>query len=258
MTKKLLSIIAYAAVLATGAVFLLTPSGQTSAGAGKRAAGNTASAAGSLENGGMASSGSSGNGKGTDAGKAGDAAAAEKKAVSGESDSETGTGSRGADAQGSRADAKEAEANAAGSKSGAQSAGDADAANGTGTGDDSNAGKKAAGVADNSEHSDQTGDHDQTSQKQRTVKSADGRYEVTMYAAETDGTAEHDSNVRSGPAATYERAGSLRSGDAVTIVGEVKELDGTAVSPPWYEVRLDDGTKGFVRSDLLSAALGND
>ena len=206
----------------------------------------------------MASNGSSGNGKGTDAGKAGDAAAAEKKAVSGESDSETGTGSRGADAQGSRADAKEAEANAAGSKSGAQSAGDADAANGTGTGDDSNAGKKAAGVADNSEHSDQTGDHDQTSQKQSTVKSADGRYEVTMYAAETDGTAAHDSNVRSGPAATYERAGSLRSGDAVTIVGEVKELDGTAVSPPWYEVRLDDGTKGFVRSDLLSAAQGND
>ena len=256
MRKKLLIIIAYAAVLATGAALLLTPSGQTSAGAGKRAAGNTASAAGSLENSGMASNGSSGNGKGTDAGKAGDSAAAEKKAVSGESDSKTGTGSRGADAQGSRAG--ETKSDAAGSKSGAQSAGDADATNGTGTGDDSNAGKKAAGVADYSEHSDQTGDHDQTRQKQRTVKSADGRYEVTMYAAETDGTAAHDSNVRSGPAATYERAGSLRTGDVVTIVGEVKELDGTAVSPPWYEVRLDDGTKGFVRSDLLSAAQGND
>lgn len=257
MRKKLLIIIAYAAVLATGAALLLTPSGQTSAGAGKRAAGNTASAAGSWRTAAWLPMVLPEMARARMPGRP-EIRLLQKKAVSGESDSKTGTGSRGADAQGSRADAKEAEANAAGSKSGAQSAGDADAANGTGTGDDSNAGKKAAGVADNSEHSDQTGDHDQTSQKQRTVKSADGRYEVTMYAAETDGTAEHDSNVRSGPAATYERAGSLRSGDAVTIVGEVKELDGTAVSPPWYEVRLDDGTKGFVRSDLLSAAQGND
>ena len=259
MRKKLLIIIAYAAVLVTGAVFLLTPSGQASAGAGQRAAGTgAASTAGSLEHGSTADDSPAVNDKGTDAGKAADADAAEKKAVGGENDSETGTGSNGADAQDSGADAKGAEANAAGSKSGAQSAGDADAANGTGTGDDSKTGKKAAGVADNSEHSDQTGDHDQISQKQRTVKSADGRYEVTMYAEETGGTAAHDSNVRSGPAATYERAGSLRTGDAVTIVGEVKELDGTAVSPPWYEVRLEDGTKGFVRSDLLSAAQGND
>ena len=259
MRKKLLIIIAYAAVLVTGAVFLLTPSRQASAGSGQRAADTgAASTAGSLEHGSTAADSPAGNDRDTDAGKAGDAAAAEKKAAGGESDSETGTGSNGADTQGSRADAKEAEADAAGSKSDAQSAGDADAANGTGTGDDSKAGKKAAGVADNSEHSDQTGDHDQTSQKQRTVKSADGRYEVTMYAEETDGSAEHDSNVRSGPAATYERAGSLRTGDAVTIVGEVKELDGTAVSPPWYEVRLEDGTTGFVRSDLLSTALEND
>ena len=250
MRKKLLIIIAYAAVLATGAVLLLTPSGQTSAGAGKRAAGNTASAAGSLENGGIASNGSSGNGEGTDAGKAGDSAATGAGGSGEGSDTKAGTDDRGADTQGSRA-----EANAAGSKRNAQNAGDADPANGTETDSDSTSAKKAAGASENSE---QTENNDQTSQKQRTVKSADGRYEVTMYAAETDGTAAHDSNVRSGPAATYERAGLLRTGDVVTIVGEVKELDGTAVSPPWYEVRLDDGTKGFVRSDLLSAALGND
>lgn len=253
MRKKLLIIIAYAAVLATGAVFLLTPSGQTSAGAGKRAAGNTASAAGSLENGGMASSGSSGNGKGTDAGKAGGSAATGAGGSGEGSDTKAGTDDRGADTQGSRAG--ETKSDAAGSKRNAQNAGDADPANGTETDSDSTSAKKAAGASENSE---QTENNDQTSQKQRTVKSADGRYEVTMYAAETDGTAAHDSNVRSGPAATYERAGLLRTGDVVTIVGEVKELDGTAVSPPWYEVRLDDGTKGFVRSDLLSAALGND
>ena len=253
MRKKLLIIIAYAAVLATGAVLLLTPSGQTSAGAGKRAAGNTASAAGSLENGGMASSGSSGNGKGTDAGKAGGSAATGAGGSGEGSDTKAGTDDRGADTQGSRAG--ETKSDAAGSKRNAQNAGDADPANGTETDSDSTSAKKAAGASENSE---QTENNDQTSQKQRTVKSADGRYEVTMYAAETDGTAAHDSNVRSGPAATYERAGSLRTGDVVTIVGEVKELDGTAVSPPWYEVRLDDGTKGFVRSDLLSAALGND
>ena len=253
MRKKLLIIIAYAAVLATGAVLLLTPSGQTSAGAGKRAAGNTASAAGSLENGGMASSGSSGNGKGTDAGKAGGSAATGAGGSGEGSDTKAGTDDRGADTQGSRAG--ETKSDAAGSKRNAQNAGDADPANGTETDSDSRSAKKAAGASENSE---QTENNDQTSQKQRTVKSADGRYEVTMYAAETDGTAAHDSNVRSGPAATYERAGLLRTGDVVTIVGEVKELDGTAVSPPWYEVRLDDGTKGFVRSDLLSAALGND
>lgn len=253
MRKKLLIIIAYAAVLATGAVLLLTPSGQTSAGAGKRAAGNTASAAGSLENGGMASSGSSGNGKGTDAGKAGGSAATGAGGSGEGSDTKAGTDDRGADTQGSRAG--ETKSDAAGSKRNAQNAGDADPANGTETDSDSTSAKKAAGASENSE---QTENNDQTSQKQRTVKSADGRYEVTMYAAETDGTAAHDSNVRSGPAATYERAGLLRTGDVVTIVGEVKELDGTAVSPPWYEVRLDDGTKGFVRSDLLSAALGND
>ena len=253
MRKKLLIIIAYAAVLATGAVLLLTPSGQTSAGAGKRAAGNTASAAGSLENGGMASSGSSGNGKGTDAGKAGGSAATGAGGSGEGSDTKAGTDDRGADTQGSRAG--ETKSDAAGSKRNAQNAGDADPANGTETDSDSTSAKKAAGASENSE---QTGNNDQTSQKQRTEKSADGRYEVTMYAAETDGTAAHDSNVRSGPAATYERAGLLRTGDVVTIVGEVKELDGTAVSPPWYEVRLDDGTKGFVRSDLLSAALGND
>lgn len=253
MRKKLLIIIAYAAVLATGAVLLLTPSGQTSAGAGKRAAGNTASAAGSLENGGMASSGSSGNGKGTDAGKAGGSAATGAGGSGEGSDTKAGTDDRGADTQGSRAG--ETKSDAAGSKRNAQNAGDADPANGTETDSDSTSAKKAAGASENSE---QTGNNDQTSQKQRTVKSADGRYEVTMYAAETDGTAAHDSNVRSGPSSTYERAGSLRTGDVVTIVGEVKELDGTAVSPPWYEVRLDDGTKGFVRSDLLSAALGND
>jgi hypothetical protein len=250
MRKKLLIIIAYAAVLATGAVFLLTPSGQTSAGAGKRAAGNTASAAGSLENSGMASNGSSGNGEGTDAGKAGDSAATGAGGSGEGSDTKAGTDDRGADTQGSRA-----ETNAAGSKRNAQNAGDADPANGTETDSDSTSAKNAAGASENSE---QTGINDQTSQKQRTVKSADGRYEVTMYAAETDGTAAHDSNVRSGPSSTYERAGSLQTGDVVTIVGEVKELDGTAVSPPWYEVRLDDGTKGFVRSDLLSAAQGND
>lgn len=250
MRKKLLIIIAYAAVLATGAALLLTPSGQTSAGAGKRAAGNTASAAGSLENGGMASSGSSGNGKGTDAGKAGGSAATGAGGSGEGSDTKAGTDDRGADTQGSRA-----ETNAAGSKRNAQNAGDADPANGTETDSDSTSAKNAAGASENSE---QTGNNDQTSQKQRTVKSADGRYEVTMYAAETDGTAAHDSNVRSGPSSTYERAGSLQTGDVVTIVGEVKELDGTAVSPPWYEVRLDDGTKGFVRSDLLSAAQGND
>ena len=253
MRKKLLIIIAYAAVLATGAVLLLTPSGQTSAGAGKRAAGNTASAAGSLENGGMASSGSSGNGKGTDAGKAGGSAATGAGGSGEGSDTKAGTDDRGADTQGSRAG--ETKSDAAGSKRNAQNAGDADPANGTETDSDSRGAKNAAGASENSE---QTENNDQTSQKQRTVKSADGRYEVTMYAAETDGTAAHDSNVRSGPAATYERAGLLRTGDVVTIVGEVKELDGTAVSPPWYEVRLDDGTKGFVRSDLLSAALGND
>ena len=253
MRKKLLIIIAYAAVLATGAVLLLTPSGQTSAGAGKRAAGNTASAAGSLENGGMASSGSSGNGKGTDAGKAGGSAATGAGGSGEGSDTKAGTDDRGADTQGSRAG--ETKSDAAGSKRNAQNAGDADPANGTETDSDSTSAKNAAGASDNSE---QTGNNDQTSQKQRTVKSADGRYEVTMYAAETDGTAAHDSNVRSGPSSTYERAGSLQTGDVVTIVGEVKELDGTAVSPPWYEVRLDDGTKGFVRSDLLSAALGND
>ena len=253
MRKKLLIIIAYAAVLATGAVLLLTPSGQTSAGAGKRAAGNTASAAGSLENGGMASSGSSGNGKGTDAGKAGGSAATGAGGSGEGSDTKAGTDDRGADTQGSRAG--ETKSDAAGSKRNAQNAGDADPANGTETDSNSTSAKKAAGASENSE---QTGNNDQTSQKQRTVKSADGRYEVTMYAAETDGTAAHDSNVRSGPSSTYERAGSLQTGDVVTIVGEVKELDGTAVSPPWYEVRLDDGTKGFVRSDLLSAALGND
>jgi hypothetical protein len=253
MRKKLLIIIAYAAVLATGAVLLLTPSGQTSAGAGKRAAGNTASAAGSLENGGMASSGSSGNGKGTDAGKAGGSAATGAGGSGEGSDTKAGTDDRGADTQGSRAG--ETKSDAAGSKRNAQNAGDADPANGTETDSDSTSAKKAAGASENSE---QTENNDQTSQKQRTVKSADGRYEVAMYAAETDGTAAHDSNVRSGPSSTYERAGSLRTGDVVTIVGEVKELDGTAVSPPWYEVRLDDGTKGFVRSDLLSAALGND
>lgn len=250
MRKKLLIIIAYAAVLATGAALLLTPSGQTSAGAGKRAAGNTASAAGSLENGGIASNGSSGNGEGTDAGKAGDSAATGAGGSGEGSDTKAGTDDRGADTQGSRA-----ETNAAGSKRNAQNAGDADPANGTETDSDSTSAKNAAGASENSE---QTGNNDQTSQKQRTVKSADGRYEVTMYAAETDGTAAHDSNVRSGPSSTYERAGSLQTGDVVTIVGEVKELDGTAVSPPWYEVRLDDGTKGFVRSDLLSAAQGND
>ena len=253
MRKKLLIIIAYAAVLATGAVFLLTPSGQTSAGSGKRAAGNTASAAGSLENSGMASNGSSGNGKGTDAGKAGGSAVTGAGGSGEGSDTKAGTDDRGADTQGSRAG--ETKSYAAGGKRNAQNAGDADPANGTETDSNSTSAKKAAGASENSE---QTGNNDQTSQKQRTVKSADGRYEVTMYAAETDGTAAHDSNVRSGPSSTYERAGSLRTGDVVTIVGEVKELDGTAVSPPWYEVRLDDGTKGFVRSDLLSAALGND
>ena len=201
----------------------------------------------------MASSGSSGNGKGTDAGKAGGSAATGAGGSGEGSDTKAGTDDRGADTQGSRAG--ETKSDAAGSKRNAQNAGDADPANGTETDSDSTSAKKAAGASENSE---QTENNDQTSQKQRTVKSADGRYEVTMYAAETDGTAAHDSNVRSGPAATYERAGLLRTGDVVTIVGEVKELDGTAVSPPWYEVRLDDGTKGFVRSDLLSAALGND
>ena len=200
----------------------------------------------------MASSGSSGNGKGTDAGKAGGSAATGAGGSGGER-YQSWNRRQGADTQGSRAG--ETKSDAAGSKRNAQNAGDADPANGTETDSDSRGAKNATGASENSE---QTGNNDQTSQKQRTVKSADGRYEVTMYAAETDGTAAHDSNVRSGPSSTYERAGSLRSGDAVTIVGEVKELDGTAVSPPWYEVRLDDGTKGFVRSDLLSAALGND
>ncbi len=158
MRKKLLIIIAYAAVLATGAVLLLTPSGQTSAGSGKRAAGNTASAAGSLENGGMASSGSSGNGKGTDAGKAGGSAATGAGGSGEGSDTKAGTDDRGADTQGSRAG--ETKSDAAGSKRNAQNAGDADPANGTETDSDSTSAKNAAGASDNSE---QTGNNDQTS-----------------------------------------------------------------------------------------------
>lgn len=84
------------------------------------------------------------------------------------------------------------------------------------------------------------------------VKSADGRYEVIQYTDTKDRTAALDSNVRSGPAASYELAGSLKTGEKVTVSGEVKELDGEEISPVWYEIALPDGTRGFVRSDLLS------
>lgn len=84
------------------------------------------------------------------------------------------------------------------------------------------------------------------------VKSADGRYEVIQYTDTKDRTAAYDSNVRFGPAASYELAGSLKTGEKVTVSGEVKELDGEEISPVWYEIALSDGTRGFVRSDLLS------
>lgn len=84
------------------------------------------------------------------------------------------------------------------------------------------------------------------------MKSADGRYEVMQYTDTKDRTASRDSNVRSGPAASYDLAGSLKTGEKVTVSGEVKELDGEEISPIWYEIALPDGTKGFVRSDLLN------
>ena len=84
------------------------------------------------------------------------------------------------------------------------------------------------------------------------IKSADGRYEVMRYTDTKDSIAARDSNVRSGPAASYELAGSLKTGEKVTGSGEVKELDGEEISPVWYEIALPDGTRGFVRSDLLS------
>ena len=84
------------------------------------------------------------------------------------------------------------------------------------------------------------------------VKSADGRYEVMRYTDTKDSIAARDSNVRSGPASSYDLAGSLKTGEKVTVSGEVKELDGEEISPVWYEIALPDGTRGFVRSDLLS------
>ncbi len=83
------------------------------------------------------------------------------------------------------------------------------------------------------------------------IKSADGRYEVMRYTDTKDSIAARDSNVRSGPA-SYELSGSLKTGEKVTVSGEVKELDGEEISPVWYEIALPDGTRGFVRSDLLS------
>lgn len=84
------------------------------------------------------------------------------------------------------------------------------------------------------------------------MKSADGRYEVLQYTDQKEQFAAHDSNIRSGPASSYDLSGSLKKGEKVTVSGEVKELDGRKISPVWCEITLPDGTKGFVRSDLLT------
>ena len=45
--------------------------------------------------------------------------------------------------------------------------------------------------------------------------------------------------------------GSLNEGDEVTILDVLQSGDGYA----WYYIQLENGNKGYVRSDLISAAM---
>lgn len=57
-------------------------------------------------------------------------------------------------------------------------------------------------------------------------------------------------NVRSGPSAQTELAAELKAGDKMQVVGQVAGQDGYT----WFEVRLPDGSPGWVRSDLVSGS----
>lgn len=57
-------------------------------------------------------------------------------------------------------------------------------------------------------------------------------------------------NLRKSASTKSNQTGKLKRGDVLTIISIVINNAGEY----WYEVQLNDGTKGFVRADLLSAA----
>ena len=61
-------------------------------------------------------------------------------------------------------------------------------------------------------------------------------------------------NVRQTPSASASRVGRLERGQLLSIVDLALGGDGAY----WYAVRLSDGAEGFVRSDLLVPAVGED
>lgn len=60
-------------------------------------------------------------------------------------------------------------------------------------------------------------------------------------------TTAYSSNVRKGPGTDYERVVTVDKGTSVTILSEKTGADGDV----WYQVRLSDGTEGYIRSDLV-------
>lgn len=214
MRKKLLITFAYAAIIVIAAAVYLAPSGNASADSQNRNFDNTSAVSFLSEESASASTASS------------------ETAPEDASSESSGTASSGAEKSGDE------------TQPGDNTSSEADTTNAS---QDKNKKKKASTSSEKS-------DDDSGADQKKTVESEDGRYSVTMFAAESDGMARSNSNVRSGPSSDYPRAGSLRSGETVVLVGEVTELDGTSLSPSWYAVRLEDGTEGFVRSDLLSLA----
>jgi eukaryotic-like serine/threonine-protein kinase len=57
----------------------------------------------------------------------------------------------------------------------------------------------------------------------------------------------NEANIRSGPGVAYDVIGQMRQGDVFLIVALANGLDGIG----WYEIKLNTGARGFVRSDVV-------
>lgn len=68
---------------------------------------------------------------------------------------------------------------------------------------------------------------------------------LIAFQAETD---EGSVNVRKEPSTKAKRSGKLKRGEILTILSMVHN----AKNEMWYAVRLEDGTEGFIRHDLLT------
>ena len=73
--------------------------------------------------------------------------------------------------------------------------------------------------------------------------------------AESKGTVTANSaRIRQAAGTNSEAVGSVLKDATVTIISETQGTDGYV----WYQIQAADGTKGYIRSDLVSKSAGND